>query len=109
MPHYVDFSDYIDVQEFELDVIGWSNPLTIEYVYVDELIETKLYWRVKGTAHTFTIGLNEFQRLSKGDTISHFQQTLTIFRDDIVSWAAAGAKEKWMREYIYMFKNHINF
>jgi len=112
MPHYVNFDELVnpmsEVKTLEIDVVGWKRPLKIEYVYVDEGIP-KMFWRVLGTTHTFTITLSELNSISGGDYVQHFQDALTAFRDDVMTWAAEGLKEKWMREYVYQFKTFIVF
>jgi len=110
MPHHVNFdtleNQLSDVDIMDIDVIGWKKPLQIEYVYVKDHVN-KLFWRVKGTTHTFTIELEQLNKISQGDYVLHFQQALTVFRDDLIKWAAEGLTEKWMREYLYMYKNYI--
>ena len=113
MPHYFDFGvfDEKDIKTIEIkNLQGWINPLTLEYVY-GNFLDTKmtLYWRIKGTAHTFTIPASHFNKLAKGDTEGHFKKALTTFREDIIEWYNDGAPEEWMREYIYMFQNYITF
>jgi hypothetical protein len=109
MPHHCDFSEFDKIYEIEIDVIGWVSPLNIEYSYVMDFEDTKLYWRVKGTTHTFTIPVTELNKISKGNITQHLQQALTVFRDDVVKWTVEGLKEKWMREYSYMYRNFIKF
>ena len=111
MPHHVDFSKLnnaiSDVKTLNVDVIGWKTPLTIEYVYMNQGI-AELWWRVKGTTHTFTIPINELNAMSNGDYVTHFQQALTVFRSDLIDWATKGLKEEWQREYHYMFRAFLN-
>lgn len=82
MPHHVDFSKFENVHELNIEVIGWQNPTTIEYTFQSNSFETALFWRVKGTTHTFVITLSEFNSLAGGEIELHFQQALTVFRDD---------------------------
>lgn len=107
MPHHFDFSQFEKIEETSIDVIGWNSPLLIEYSYANEVNDTKLFWRIKGTSHTFTIYVSELNRLSNGDYKNHFQQALTVFREDILEWIASGLQEKWMREYVYMYQKFI--
>lgn len=111
MPHYFDFKVFNkeDIKEIEIrNLEGWVNPITIEYAYAN-FASTKmtLYWRIKGTAHTFTITATEFNVLSKGDPEKHFSEVLVNFRDEITEWYDSGLPEPWMREYLYMYKNYI--
>lgn len=109
MPHHVDFSLLDnDIEKCQISCIGWKNPITLEYTYVIIDDDSYLYWRVFGTTHTFTISVNELNRMSKGNITEHFQQALTVFRDDIINWAASGCKESWQREYIYIFTKFLN-
>jgi len=113
MPHYFDFNVFKkeDIRNIEIrNLQGWINPLVLEYAYGNFLdTKTTLYWRVKGTAHTFTIPASQFNKLVKGDAETHFRNALTSFREDILDWYNDNAPAEWMREYIYMFKNYITF
>lgn len=112
MPHYFDFNVFKEgtVKEVELtDSHGWVSPLTIEYAFANFASDTNtLYWRVKGTAHTFTISAKEFNILSKGEFELHFKEALKMFRDDMVAWYNQGLPEEWMREYVFMYSNYIS-
>jgi len=109
MPHHYDFSCFDNIKNLTIDIVGWKNPINIEYAYSYEGDIPKLYWRIKGTTHTFVISLEELNAYSSGDYELHFQQALTVFRSDILKWVSDGATEKWMREYIFMYKKFINF
>lgn len=111
MPHYFDFKIFEKINELEIrNLAGWQSSIIIEYAYSNfGKTEMYLYWRVKGTAHTFTITAKEFNQMSKGNPEEHFRQTLKVFRNDIIQWYEDGLPEEWMREYVYMFKNYITF
>lgn len=110
MPHYFDFSVFDNLNEIEIhNLAGWINPITIEYAYGDHAVKSTLFWRVKGTAHTFTIPVRQFNKMSEGNPEEHFREALLVFHKDLKDWYMEGLPEKWMREYIYMFKNYITF
>lgn len=110
MPHHVNFDELInqisDITVINVNVNGWRNPLKIEYVCIEDC-GVQVYWRIKGTTHTFTISLNELNKISKGDYKKHFEEFLIMFRDDLLLWTAEGLKEKWMREYLFQYKNYL--
>lgn len=111
MPHFFDFSkfDKSNINEIKIhDLDGWVNPLTIEYAYgiFEDGINT-LFWRVKGTAHTFTIKSYEFNISSSGDYENHFKIFLNQFRNELDEWHDSENQTEWMRSYLYMFRNFI--
>jgi len=84
---------------------GWISPITIELGNTKENGKIYTWWKIKGTAHIFTIQtslLNQFK--SHED---HFKIALTTFRDDFIEWYNSGFSEKWMREYNFMFRKFI--
>lgn len=113
MPHYFHFDVFDKSEIHELEIInlnGWINNLTIEYGFGNfAATSNTLYWRIKGTAHTFTIPSKEFNLLSKGNYENHFKEVLDIFRKDIITWVNDGLTEEWMREYVFMFQKYISY
>jgi hypothetical protein len=98
------------VKELSLSVKGWVSPLTIEYAYaIFEDGKNTLFWRIKGTAHTFIIDASQFNIMSKGNAESHFINFLTQFRNELDEWADEENQTEWMRSYLYMYRNFITF
>lgn len=110
MPHIYDFSGLKNVKTIEVNPQGWVNPLTVEYGTDND---TKLhsilsyFWRIKGTTHTFVIPVVRMDFLSSGDYKKHFEDALTMFREDYMSWNDEGFNTAWSKEYEKQFKNFI--
>ena len=106
MPHYGNLENTHNRTELIIkDLKGWKTTLIIEMGTFEENGTIQMHWKVKGTAHVFTIPLNQ---LNKFDSrIDHFKIALETFRDDYVQWAKDGFSEKWMREYHYIFEHFI--
>ncbi len=106
MPFRKDFKELWGHGELNVKPDKWT-PLIIEYGYgyVGTLIN--MFWRVKGTSHTFRIPINQLNEISKGDYENHIEEFLKIFREDYLTWAAQGFSEEWMREYHREYRNHI--
>jgi hypothetical protein len=106
MPFRKNFKELWGHGELSVKPEKWT-PLTVEYGYgyVGTLIN--MFWRVKGTSHTFRIPVNQLNEISKGDYENHIEEFLKIFREDYLTWAGQGFSEEWMREYHREYRNHI--
>jgi len=106
MPFHKDFSQLWGHGELKVFPKKWKE-CTVEYGYgyVGTLIN--VFWRIKGTQHTFRIPLLQLDEISKGDYESHIERFLEIFREDYLSWAAQGFSEEWMRDYHKEYRNYI--
>ena len=106
MPFHKDFNELWGQGEMKVAPKKWK-PLTVEYGYgyVGTLIN--MFWRVKGTKHTFRVPLNQLNEVSKGDYENHIEQFLEVFREDYLSWVAQGLSEEWMRDYHREYRNII--
>jgi hypothetical protein len=108
MPFYKDFNELWGRGELKVTPRKWK-PLIIEYGYgyVGTLIN--MFWRVKGTRHTFRIPVNILNEHSQGNYEKHIEEFLEIFRNEFLEWVASGLTEEWMREYHAEYKNYIEF
>lgn len=108
MPFVKDFTLLRGRGEFDVTVSKWT-PIAIEYGY--DYISTLLYlfWRIKGTSHTFRISYPEVMQMTGGDYEKHISEFLKKFRLEYLGWANAGFTESWMREYHEEYKNFIEF
>jgi len=105
MPNYGTLDDVFDNREISIDVKGWTNP-TIEFGYKEINGILYLHWKIKNTAHIFTVQAHQINKM--GATIEeHFKIALSTFRTDYLNWRKDGFKHKWQREYEYMFKKFI--
>lgn len=106
MPNFKDFGDLWGKSELSVTPHKWK-PIKIEYgySYVGTLIN--MFWRVKGTRHTFRIPVNQLNEHSQGNYEKHIEEFLEIFRNEYLSWVAQGLSEEWMREYHNEYKNCI--
>ncbi|MCK9574597.1 MAG: hypothetical protein WC979_01690 [Candidatus Pacearchaeota archaeon] len=113
MPHHFDFNAFekSSIKELEIaNLAGWLNPITIEYANANFAgTKTTVYWRIKGTSHTFTIPSRELNVISKGDHEAHYRDFLKNFREDLIEWSRTEEQTEWMREYLYMYRNYITF
>jgi hypothetical protein len=98
MPFHKDFGDLWGKNELLVHPKKWEK-LTVEYGYgyVGSLVN--MFWRVKGTKHTFRIPVSDLNNLSKGNYEKHIEEFLELFRDDYLGWIAQGLTEQWMEEY----------
>jgi hypothetical protein len=105
MPHYGNLEKTHNKSELAISNLkGWKDVI-IEMGNIDDNGVIQTHWKIKGTAHVFTIPLNQ---LNKFDSrIDHFKIALETFRDDYIQWGKGGFTEKWMREYHYIFENFI--
>jgi len=90
MPHIFDFSNCMEeVHTVTVNPKGWRGPLVIEYGLAQNSkydTQTSIVWRIKGTTHTFSIYERKINVLSNGIYKDHFEEVLTNFRDDYLSW-----------------------
>lgn len=106
MPFRKDFTVLWGRGELNVAPEKWT-PLTIEYGYGHAGTIINMFWRVKGTSHTFRIPITQLNEISKGDYESHIEEFLEIFMQDYLEWATQGFPEEWMREYHQEYKNCI--
>jgi len=106
MPHYGNLENTHNRIELPIEHLkGWKTPIIVEMGTLEINGTIQMHWRVKGTAHVFTIPL---QQLNMYDShADHFKMALETFRDDYVQWHNDDFSEKWMRAYHYMFGNFI--
>lgn len=106
MPHYSNLSGVQNIHELIIDDLeGWKTPLIIEIGNKEVNGKIFTHWKVKGTAHVFTIPTEAINQY--GSHIDHLKQALETFRNDFKEWYEMGFSEKWMREYDFMFRNFI--
>ena len=108
MPNNKEFNN-IKIKSISINKLdGWNTPLIIEY-YINMLdITPTVYWKVKGTKHTFEISLRQLDYLSKGDYAQHFKETLQKFREDYIEWKTKyNFEAEWMQEYYRQFNIFI--
>lgn len=100
MPNIVDFDTITNVKEVRVKADGWRWPLSVEYGLALKYNVPSIFWRVKGTQHTFVIPIMRMQFLSKGDYEAHFKEALEGFRKDYLEWREGDFSEaEWQREY----------
>lgn len=105
MPNYGTLNDIFNVKEIEINIAGWKK-LVIQFGYIERNGILYLHWRIKNTAHIFTIQSQQINKL--GATLEeHFKIALATFRTDYVSWFKNGFNHKWQREYEFIFKKFI--
>jgi len=108
MPNDHDFIDIKNIKCIEANPSGWVSSLFIEYGVLIGYIPI-VYWRVKGTKHTFTIPMQRLDFLSSGNYKKHFEKTLELFRDDYIEWSKQSFVLDWMKEYEQQFNKFILF
>lgn len=113
MPFVFDFNmAQGDVHTVEVSPKGWNGPIVIEYIVAqahtyDTMVS--IVWRVRGTAHCFTIPEQRLNQLSHGDYRKHFQEALEGFRTDYLSWFRDEEYKgcEWREEYKQQFGKFI--
>lgn len=106
MPHYGNLENTHNRTELTIEWMkGWKTPIVIEMGSVEDNGTINTHWRVKGTAHMFTIPTMQLNRYESH--LDHFRMALETFRDDYMQWHEDDFSEKWMREYHYIFGNFI--
>jgi len=106
MPYVKDFSELTGRGSFNVEVPKWL-PITIEYGYAYYGQVPFLYWRLKGTTHTFKIGMYEIMEKTQGDFEQHVTEFLKSFRNEYLSWLKQGFTAEWMREYHEQYREFI--
>lgn len=106
MPNFYDFSKIKNVNEVQINPVGWVNPLTIEYG-IGDYSDISCFWRIKGTEHTFVILVKRLDYISKGEYDKHFEEVLAAFREDYISWAREGFYAKWMQDYRDQYGKYV--
>lgn len=106
MPYHKDFSTLFAKGELKVQPEGWKS-LEVEYGYEYIGPIPNFFWRIKGTQHTFRIGVAELNQISKGDYANHVKEFLENFRKDYLGWATEGFPTEWMREYHYEYRNYM--
>ena len=107
MPNNYDFSIFKNINEVSVTVEGWKSPLLVEYAMEYHGDVPSCFWRVKGTTHTFIIPLVRLNYLSTGNYAEHFNKTLSVFREDYLSWKEQGFTADWVSEYREQFSEYI--
>lgn len=91
---------------------GWRQPLFVEYGSAQKSeydTQLSVVWRVKGTTHTFAIYERRINVMSHGNYKEHFEEALSNFRLDYLSWFKddeyRGAT--WIDEYRQQYGKYI--
>lgn len=95
-----------NISDISFYLEGWRSFLTVQYGYYQVSMATYLLWNVRGTTHTFSIELREVIKHHGSNYVDHFKQTLTVFRDDLLSWMKTG-KPEYMEKYKHDFSYMI--
>lgn len=106
MPTDYNFS-HLDVETVQMDIPGWK-PLEIEFAvsnYVTQ--EQQIFWKVKGTNHTFRTFLSYMMAQYGENYEKHFEETLIEFRDNYKKWEEAEFEYPWMEEFRQGFESFI--
>lgn len=109
MPFKYDWDEAGEISSIEVNNIeGWKD-LTIEYTYVLFNLGTiDIYWRIKGTDHTFVAKDSDFFKFTSPR--EYFKSSLSQFKSELLEWARDinnGEGAPWMGEYILMFKDYV--
>jgi hypothetical protein len=106
MPNDYDIGKLKNIKIMETTPNEWVAPLFIEYgVHYDYI--PMIYWRVKGTQHTFTIPMQRLDFLSSGNYKEHFERALEVFRDDYLQWSKDNFDIDWKQDYEKQFNKFI--
>jgi len=108
MPKQCDFSILENVQQIEVNPIGWINPIVVQYGVGNHVEALSYFWRVKGTEHTFIIPIVRMNFISEGNYATHFEEVLEEFREDYKKWASEGFYTEWMQAYRGEFSKFIS-
>lgn len=107
MPNNADFTKVENLKEIKINPNGWINPIIIEYGNSNYGVTPSIFWRVKGTLHTFVIPSVRLEFLSSGNYASHFTEVLEGFREDFNEWKSSGFDTSWSQEYRNQYKKFI--
>lgn len=109
MPFKYDWESISDSKEMTLESVPGWRAVTIEYTRERyNLNEIDLYWRIKGTNHTFVTTDRDLGKYTDIDT--YFRDALISFKEELLLWAReinSGRGEPWMGEYLVMYKSYI--
>ncbi len=106
MPYHKDFNELEIRGEFQLEPDGWV-PITVEYGYGTIISAQYIFWRVKGTQHTFKLPVSEFNYKSNGDPEDYIRRFLEKFREEMLGWTFQGIKADWVKEYTIEYNNYV--
>ena len=106
MPNNIDLTGY-KFEEITVNPKSWNGPLKIELCDVWSGDHAFTYWRIKDTAHVFTILTDYLESLGYESIHEHIEEILKTFRDDYKQWHNGGLNEPWMWEYKEMFEKLI--
>ncbi len=107
MPHNVNFSKVKGISEITINPQGWVNPLIIEYGKSDYGVTPSIFWKVKGTLHTFVMPTVRLEYLSSGNYAEHFEKVIKGFREEYMGWKDDGFKVQWQQHYREQYKKFI--
>lgn len=113
MPFIYNFDNALsDINTVDIEVDGWKDKLTIEYVVSQvNTYDTMLsvVWRVKGTTHCFVIPEQRLNVISNGNYMQHFKDALGAFRKDYLSWFNDKEYDgcEWKNEYKFQYGRFI--
>ena len=113
MPFAFDFSKCVGgVKVMEVRPEGWRTPLFVEYglSQVGQYdTQVSVVWRVKGTTHTFSIYEKRLNLISNANYKKHFEEALSNFRKDYLSWFKDSDYEgvEWKYEYKRQYERFI--
>lgn len=114
MPFNYDFNNCLnDVKTIDVEPEGWKGPITIEYGVAQKTpydTQLSVVWRIKGTTHTFAMYERNLNVISHGNYKKHFEEALTNFRKDYLSWFSDDEYKDimWKYEYKQQYGNLIN-
>jgi len=108
MPYNYDFSVLENIKTVEVFPAGWISNLSIEYGAGERGWVPHIFWRVKGTEHTFVIPTASMEFLSSGNYQKHFNETLETFRENYIEWYSSGFEIDWQQEYRDQFSRFIS-
>ena len=113
MPCNFDFSKCEgEIKEINVEPKGWRTPLVVEYGLAQVSpydTQVSVVWRVKGTTHTFTIYEKRLNVISNANYKKHFEEALSNFRLEYLSWFEDSEFEKveWKYEYKRQYEGLI--
>ena len=114
MPFKYDFNNCLnDVKTIDVEPEGWKGPITIEYGVAQKTpydTQLSVVLRIKGTTHTFAMYERNLNVISHGNYKKHFEEALTNFRKDYLSWFSDDEYKDvmWKYEYKQQYGNLIN-
>jgi hypothetical protein len=106
MPFHKNFDELDYTGEYHVEPDGWE-PLTIEFGYENIGNAQYLFWRVKGTRHTFKLPVSQFTYQSNGDPGKYFREFLENFREEMLGWTVQGITAEWVYEYTKEYNSYV--